>query len=258
MMYLMLAEAGADAAPFASLRRIAYGGSPITEALLRQAMSVFGCELVQLYGLTESGNAAVCLPAGDHAIGSPLLRAAGRPLPGVQVEIVDEQGRPVECGRIGEVCLRTPAAMQGYWKLPEATAAALHDGWLRTGDAGRLDADGYLHICDRLKDMVIVAGENIYPAEVENALCEHPSVAEAAVVGLPDARWGESVLAHVVPRDGQVLTPRALTLFLRERLADFKIPTRYRFVDTLPRNASGKILRRALREQQAADLPEAR
>lgn len=248
MMYMLLAEAGHARAPFVSLRKLAYGGSPISEKLLRESMAVFGCELLQLYGLTESGNAAVCLPSADHVPGSPLLRAAGRVLPGVEIQVVDEQGRRLPAGSTGEVCLRTPAAMLEYWRLPGATRETLREGWLHTGDAGYLDPQGYLFICDRIKDMIIVAGENVYPAEVENALCEHPAIKEAAVVGIPDERWGESVHAYVVVRSGQAVSPRALMLFLKQRIADFKVPTGYHFTDAIPRNPSGKILRRVLRE----------
>ncbi len=246
MMYMMLAEPAPGQQPFASLRKLAYGGSPISESLLRQSMAVFDCDFVQLYGLTESGNAAVCLPPKDHRPGSPLLRAAGRALPGVSIEVRDPQGHALPVGEVGEICLRTPAAMCGYWGLSEATRDTLREGWLRTGDAGHLDAQGYLFVSDRLKDLIIVAGENIYPAEVENALCQHPAVREAAVVGEPDERWGEAVHAYVVL--GQPApTPRQLTLFLKQHLADFKIPTRYHIIDAIPRNPSGKILRRVLR-----------
>jgi long-chain acyl-CoA synthetase len=165
------------------------------------------------------------------------------------VKIVDETGSPVPVGRIGEVCLHTPARMLEYWRLPEATAGTLVDGWVHTGDAGYLDADGYLFICDRLKDMVIVAGEKIFPNEVENALCRHPAVAEAAVIGVPDDRFGEAVHAFVALRPGQQARARDLAAFLRDQLATFKIPSRFAFVDRVPRNPSGKILRRELREQ---------
>lgn len=252
MMYMMLAEPAPGQQPFASLRKLAYGGSPISESLLRQSMAVFDCAFVQLYGLTESGNAAVCLPAQDHRPGSPLLRAAGRALPGVAIEVRDAEGRALPCGEVGEICLRTPAVMCGYWGLSEATRATLQDGWLRTGDAGHLDAQGYLFVSDRLKDLIIVAGENIYPAEVENALCKHPAVREAAVVGVPDERWGEAVHAYVVLGE-PAPTPRQLMVFLKQHLADFKIPTRYHVLDAIPRNPSGKILRRLLRAPTPSD-----
>jgi len=248
MLHMLLGEPRLGPDDFASLRKVAYGGSPISESLLRQCLDVLGCELTQLYGLTESGNAAVCLPPRDHVIGSPLLRAAGRPLPGVQVQVVDASGASIAPGMVGEICIRTPAVMIEYWGLPGVTADTLVDGWLRTGDAGTLDAEGYLFISDRIKDTVIVAGENVYPAEVENALCKHPAVAEAAVIGVPDERWGEAVRAFVALRAGFDATPRQLMLFLKGNIADFKIPTRYDFVPSVPRNPSGKVLRRVLRD----------
>jgi acyl-CoA synthetase (AMP-forming)/AMP-acid ligase II len=253
MLQMMLAEPGVGPQDFASLRKVTYGGSPISEALLLRCIETLRCDLAQLYGLTESGNTALCLPPGDHVPGSPRLRAAGRPYPGTEVAVTGEDGAVLAAGEIGEIRLRTPAVMLEYWGLKEATAETLVDGWLRTGDAGYLDEDGYVHICDRIKDTVIVAGENVYPAEVENALCGHPAVAEAAVIGVPDERWGEAVRAFVVLRPGTAAKPRELKLFLQERIADFKSPSGYEFVERIPRNPSGKILRRELRERFWAD-----
>jgi acyl-CoA synthetase (AMP-forming)/AMP-acid ligase II len=249
MLQMMLAERGVGPADFASLRKVTYGGSPISETLMLQCMDVLGCELGQLYGLTESGNTALCLPPSDHRAGSPRLRAAGLPYPGVSVRVVDEKGGELAPGAVGEICLRTPAVMLEYWNMKEATEETLADGWLHTGDAGYLDEDGYVYVCDRLKDTVIVAGENVYPAEVENALCTHPAVAEAAVIGVPDERWGEAVRAFVVPRPGMSATPRELKLHLQGRIADFKSPSGYEFIEMIPRNPSGKILRRELRKE---------
>ena len=251
MLTMLLDEPGASAADFATLRKVVYGGSPIAEPLLRRCLDVMGCEFAQIYGLTETCASAVCLPPADHVPGSPRLAAAGRPYPGVELKVIDSNGDPLPAGAVGEVCVSTPAAMLEYWRLPEATARTMGDGWVRTGDAGCLDEDGYLYIRDRIKDMVIVAGENIYPAEIEHALVWHPAVAEVAVVGVPDERWGERLQAFVVPEPGQRVRPRELVLWLKERIASFKIPTRYEFVDALPRNASGKVLRRTLREQAA-------
>jgi acyl-CoA synthetase (AMP-forming)/AMP-acid ligase II len=249
MMHMILSEPRRSPDEFQSLRKVAYGGSPISESLLQESLEVFQCELVQLYGLTESGNAAICLPANDHVSGSPRMRAAGKPLPGVTVQVVDASGREVPLGTVGEILLRTPAVMLEYWGLAAASQETLAGGWLHTGDAGFLDQDGYLFISDRIKDTIIVAGENVYPAEVENALCKHPAVAEAAVIGVPDERWGEAVHAFVALRGGQQPSPRELMLSLRGLIADFKIPRRYEFIDSVPRNPSGKILRRVLREK---------
>ncbi len=246
-LQMLLAPPRPKPADFATLRKVVYGGSPISEALLGRCIETLRCELAQIYGLTESGNTAVCLPPGDHVVGGPRMQAAGRTYPGFGIKVVDGHGAELPAGEVGEVWLRTPAAMLGYWGRPDATAESVVDGWLRTGDAGYLDADGYLFIRDRLKDTIIVAGENVYPAEVENAVCAHPAVVEAAVVGVPHPHWGEAVHCFVVSPAG--VTPRELTLFLRGRLAGFKLPASYETVDALPRNPSGKILRRELRER---------
>ncbi|MER5299431.1 long-chain-fatty-acid--CoA ligase [Streptomyces lasiicapitis] len=249
MLQMMLDERGVTPESFASLRKIAYGAAPISPSLLQRSLAVFGCQLAQIYASTEAGSVAVCLPPSDHRVGSALLKAAGKVCPGNDIKIVDKDGNTLGPGEIGQVCIRTPARMLGYWRRPEATAAALAGGWLHMGDAGYLDADGYLFLCDRINDTIIVAGQNIYPAEVEKQLGEHPAVADAAVVGVPDERWGEAVHAAVVLRPGMAARPRELLLFLHGRLADYKIPIRYHVLDSLPRNPSGKILRRAVREQ---------
>jgi long-chain acyl-CoA synthetase len=249
MLRLMLSEPGVGPEDFATVRKIVYGGSPIAETLLKEAIDVCGADLAQIYGLTETGNTAVCLPPADHVPGSPRLRAAGRPYPGVQVKIIDGAGGVLPAGEVGEVCLHSPARMLEYWGNPAATASTLVDGWIHTGDAGYLDEDGYVYISDRLKDMIIVAGEKIYPTEIENAITKHPAVADAAVIGIPDDKFGEAVCAFVALRPGQQAGPRDLMLFLRDLLAGFKIPSRFEFLDAVPRNPSGKILRRELREE---------
>jgi acyl-CoA synthetase (AMP-forming)/AMP-acid ligase II len=248
MLQLMLAERPVSAATFTSLRKVVYGGSPMGESLMRQCIERIGCEFAQIYGLTESGNTALCLPPSQHVLGGPRTLAAGQPYPGFAIQVRDEEGEALAPGNVGEVWLRSPANMIEYWGLPETTAQTLIDGWLRTGDAGYLDEDGFLFLCDRIKDMIVVAGENVYPAEIENVLATHEAVVEAAVVGIPDERWGEAVHAFVVLAPGGEATPRELMLHSRARLADYKIPTSYDYLDTLPRNASGKILRRRLRE----------
>ncbi|GGK86776.1 long-chain-fatty-acid--CoA ligase [Mangrovihabitans endophyticus] len=249
MLHMMLSEPRVTGAHFASLRKVVYGGSPISETLLKQCIDEIGCEFAQIYGLTETGNTAVCLPPAEHVSGSPRLRAAGRPYPGIDVKIIGPGGTLLPAGETGEICLRTAAAMREYWGLPEATAATLVDGWIHTGDAGYLDDEGFVFVCDRIKDTVIVAGENVYPAEVEGALAKHPAVAEAAVVGIPHEQWGEAVHAFVVLRPGHRATPRELMLFLQGELAGFKVPGSYEVIDALPRNPSGKILRRSLRDR---------
>ncbi|MCX4554425.1 long-chain-fatty-acid--CoA ligase (plasmid) [Streptomyces sp. NBC_01267] len=249
MLQMMLDEQNAGPKAFASLRKIAYGAAPISESLLLRSLEVFGCQLAQIYASTEAGSVAACLPPSDHRPGSRLLQAAGKPCPGNEIKVIDRDGNRLPPGEIGQVCVRTPAHMIGYWNRPEATAQTLVDGWLHMGDAGYLDEQGYLFLCDRINDTIIVAGQNIYPAEVEKQLSEHPAVADVAVVGVPDARWGEAVHAAVVLRAGARAKPRELLLFLRGRVADYKIPLAYHVLDTLPRNPSGKILRRMVREQ---------
>jgi len=248
MLEMMLAETTADL-PFRSLRKVVYGGAPIGRELLERALTRVGSEFAQLYCSTETGSIVTVLPPADHIPGSPLLGSAGLACPGNEVKITDREGRTLPPGTPGQVCIRTPAGFLGYWNRPEQTGETLVDGWIKMGDAGLLDENGYLFLLDRINDTIIVAGQNIYPVEVENALREHPAVAEAAVVGAPHRRWGESVHAFVVPHPDQRVRARELLLFLRDRLADFKIPTGYDFVDTLPRNPNGKVLRRVLRDE---------
>ncbi|MFI7098970.1 long-chain-fatty-acid--CoA ligase [Streptomyces sp. NPDC050161] len=249
LLLVLLSEPGISSADFATLRTVVYGGSPISASLLQQCIDVLRCDLAQIYGLTETGNTAVCLPPADHTPGNPRLRAAGRAYPGVELKTIGDDGHTLGPGEVGEVCIKSPARMLGYWCLPDATAATLKDGWVHTGDAGYLDEQGYLFIQDRIKEMIVRAGENIFPAEVENALGAHPAVQDVAVIGVPDDRWGEAVHAFVVLRPENEAAPYALRTFLRGRLAGFKIPTRYTFIDAVPRNPSGKILRRTLRDQ---------
>lgn len=253
MMQLILAEPGVTRRTFAALRKIVYGGSPISQSLLEECMAVFRCDFAQIYGLTETGNTSICLPPDQHRPGAQRLLAAGRPYPGVECRIVAEDGRELEPGRVGEVWLRTPARMIGYWNLAEATAETLRDGWIVTGDAGYLDDEGYLYIHDRIKDMIISAGENVYPAEVENVLAAHPAVADVAVIGVPDPRWGEAVHAFIQSEPGRRVESRELVEFARNRLAAFKLPREYHQITQVPRNPSGKILRRELRADYWSD-----
>ena len=250
VLQLLLATPGVDEADFSSLRLILYGASPITDVVLTKAMATFGCDFVQAYGLTETTGAVVQLAAADHDPENrpDLLRSCGQPMPGVELRIVDDAGTDAQEGAVGEVWIRSPQNMLGYWGRPEETAAALaDDNWLRTGDAGYL-LDGYLYLYDRVKDMVVSGGENVYPAEVENVLAAHPDVADIAVIGVPDERWGETVKAVVVARAGDLADPAALISFCREQLAHYKCPTSVDFVEALPRNASGKLLKREIRE----------
>ena len=234
---------------YSRLSHILYGAAPIPLDLLRECMEVFGCGFVQQYGMTETTGTVVYLPPEDHdPAGNTRMRAAGLPMPGVEIKVIDEAGNSVPAGTVGEVAIRSLANMAGYWKLDEATKKTIDaDGWLRTGDAGYLDEDGYLFIHDRVKDMIISGGENIYPAEVESAVYGHPHVAEVAVIGVPDDKWGEAVKAVVAPKPGVTPDAADIIAFARSRIAGFKAPKSVDFVPALPRNASGKILRRELR-----------
>jgi len=248
MMQVALLEPDAERTDFSSLDTIVYGGSPIPRALMEQALATFGCRFAQIYGLTETGNTAVCLRPDDHLdLDSERLKAAGRAYPGVRLKCLDAEGRELPPRAIGEICIASPANMVGYWHRDEATAETLRDGWIHTGDAGFLDEHGYLYVQDRVKDMIIYAGENVYPAEIESVLCDHPDVVEAAVIGVPDERWGEQVKAVVVRRPGATVTARALLAHARGALAEFKLPKSVDFVDALPRTVSGKIKKAELR-----------
>jgi acyl-CoA synthetase (AMP-forming)/AMP-acid ligase II len=234
------------------LQAIVYGASPIAEQVLRRALEVFRCEFLQAYGMTETTAVATYLYAEDHrrALGDrpELLLSAGRPVLGTRVRIVDEHDQPVPGGAIGEVTVRGPQLMRGYWNRPDDTAAALRDGWMHTGDAGFLDAGGYLFIQDRVKDMIVSGGENVYPREIEDVLFQHPGIADAAVIGVPDPKWGETVKAIVVRKDGADVSADDVLAFCRGKLGGYKQPRSVDFVDVLPRNPSGKVLKKDLRE----------
>ncbi len=234
---------------FSRLKYMLYGASPIPAALLKECIEVFKCGFVQMYGMTETTGTIVALPPEDHVEGLDRMRSAGKALPGVELAILDADGKRLPPGEVGEIATRSGSNMAGYWNLPEATASTLgKDGWLRTGDAGYMDKDGYLYIHDRIKDMIISGGENIYPAEVESAICDHPDVAEAAVIGIPDDKWGEAVKAIVVMKPGKSASATDIVNFTRERIAGFKTPKTVEFIAALPRNPSGKIFRRNLRD----------
>lgn len=247
MIQSLLLEHTIDEYNYNYLRKIIYGGAPISESLLTQAITRFQCEFVQIYGLTETGNTAVCLPASAHTPGSKHIHATGIPYPCVTLKIMDKNGKELPEGEIGEVCINTPAAMLAYWNLPEATSKTLIDDWIYSGDAGYME-DGYLYICDRIKDTIIVAGENIYPSEVENVLSQCPGIQEIAVIGIPDDHWGEAICAVIVrDQHKKPVSPRDIILFSQGKLASFKVPHKFEFSKKIPRNPSGKILRRELR-----------
>jgi acyl-CoA synthetase (AMP-forming)/AMP-acid ligase II len=235
-----------------ALRSIYYGASPIAEDTLRRAIEAFGCGFVQSYGMTEAAQALTFLSAADHRAaldGRPeLLMSAGRPAAGTTLQVVDEADHEVAPGDRGEISARGPQLMSGYWRRADETTETLRDGWLRTGDIGRIDDDGYLFVEDRVKDMVVSGGENVYPRMVESVLFEHPAIADAAVIGVPDARWGEAVKAVVALRPGMRCTEAELLDFCRPRLGGFERPRSVDFMPTLPRTPTGKVLKRVLRE----------
>jgi long-chain acyl-CoA synthetase len=253
-MVMRLVDAyGTEVEP-ANLKTVIYGGGPMYVADSLRALDCFGKRLVQIYGQGEAPMTITVLPEADHFDdhdGRRLERlgSVGRAQTGVELAVLDASDQPLPPGEIGEVCVRGDVVMAGYLNSPEATAAALSNGWLHTGDLGRLDEHGYLTLVDRSKDLIISGGSNIYPREVEEVLLLHPAIKEAAVIGVPDEEWGESVLAAVVKKEGHIPDERELDLFCLEHIARFKRPKRYVFVDELPKNATGKVLKRELRER---------
>jgi fatty-acyl-CoA synthase len=248
---MLVQHAMATRADFSSVRSLVYGASPIADALIEQAQTVFSnADLWQLYGLTESGGSAGAVLSPEmHAPALGKRRSCGKPPPGAAAQIIGPAGEQLASGQVGELVIHVPGIMKGYWRNPPATAAAFHgDGWLRTGDAAYMDQDGFVYIQDRIKDMIITGGENVYPAEIENALYGHPAIADVAVIGVPDAHWGEAVKAVVVLRPDWTAAADELIAYARERIAGYKLPKSVEFADALPRNAAGKVLRRELRE----------
>lgn len=237
---------------FTPLQRITYGASPISIEVLRQAMDIFKCDFVQGYGMTELSCMIFGLQSNDHKRAldgeTHLLRSCGRPLPGAELKVVDDNGMEVACGETGELLIRSATVMMGYWKQPEKTAETLVDGWLHTGDAGYVDEEGFFYILDRVKDMIVSGGENIYPAEIENVLFSHTAIQDVAVIAVPDKKFGEAALAICVLKPDAQASGDELISFCLDHLASYKTPRRYDFVKEIPRNPSGKILKRVLRE----------
>ncbi|MBC9227500.1 long-chain-fatty-acid--CoA ligase [Aeromicrobium sp. 636] len=259
VIQFLLASGDVRGADWSALRWIMYGGAPMPESVLRDATEVFGCDFYQGYGLTESTGGVALLGPEDHRPTPETvhrLRSVGRVEGNNTVRIIDPAtGEELPAGERGEVLVRGGNIMKRYWNRPEETAAAIDaDGWLHTGDGGSLDADGYLYLHDRLKDMIVSGGENVYPAEVESVLTAHPGVGQVAVIGVPSDRWGESPMAIVVRSsgpEGAALDAAAVIGWARERLAHYKCPVDVTFVDALPLNASGKLLKARLREEFA-------
>lgn len=248
---------GVEDLDLSSVKLINYGASPISNEVLLATIELFRCGLTQTYGMTETTGLLSWLPSEDHDPDGPrahLMRSAGKPLPGIEIRIVDPDGRDLPEGEVGEIWARSKNNMKGYWKNPEASNAAFPEGrdkngigWFATGDAGTFE-EGYLYIRDRVKDMIISGAENIYPAEIENALMSHPGIADCAVIGIPSEKWGETPLAMLVPAANDVPSEDEITAHCSERLARYKLPSEFKFVSEIPRNPSGKILKVELRK----------
>jgi fatty-acyl-CoA synthase len=252
-MFLFMSQVpGFDKRDLSSVRMFICGGAPVPEPLIR-LYQTRNIPFVQGYGLTETAPFATLLPKSDmlRKVGS-----AGIPPMFTDVRVVDDRMEDVKPGEIGEVVVKGPNVMKGYWNRTDATAEAITEGgWFRTGDLGVMDDEGYLYLKDRKKDMIISGGENIYPAEIESVLSDHPSIADVAVIGLPDEKWGEAVVAVIVRAEGAELSPQDVIDFANGRLARFKLPRVVVFSDLLPRNPAGKVLKRELREQFANAKP---
>ena len=253
LLQFALAMPNIGTTDFSSLELIAYGASPISESVLEGAIKAFKCPFMQVYGLTETTGVVTVLGPEDHDLSSAnkgRLRSCGKPFTGIELRIVNsDTAKDVPLGEVGEIWIRSRQVMKGYWNMPEETAKSIVKGqWFRSGDAGYFDKDGYVYIFDRVKDMIVSGGENVYPAEVENALMGHPAIADVAVIGVPDEKWGEVPMALVVRKPDTQVTESEILAFARERLAGFKTPKTVGWVDALPRNPSGKILKKDLRE----------
>ncbi len=253
MIKMLLDELGGAPAPGLALKTVYYSSAPMPVPLLRQAIDTFGRIFVQFYGLTESGPSGSMLRKEDHLPDGTekeqqRLASAGRPQVYNEIRIVDDSWKPLPTGQVGEVLIRGEQVMQRYWNNEAATADTLRDGWIASGDYGRLDEDGYLYIVGRRKDVIVSGGENIYPREIEEVLHAHPAVLECAVVGAPDLKWGEAVTAVVVLRSGHSLTELDAIEHCKQKLASYKKPKAVHFCDALPRSSLGKILKSEVRE----------
>jgi fatty-acyl-CoA synthase len=254
MVYAILDHPRSRTADFSSLRLLSYGASPMAPARIEEALRVFGPVLVQSYGQTESPSNILFLSQEDHVrTDVDTLGSAGMPYPGVTVELLDDQDQPVEAGAIGELCVRSPLVMEGYWKQPELTAEVLRNGWLHTGDMAYRDPHGYYFLVDRKKDMIISGGFNVYPKEIENVLAAHPAVAAAAVIGVPDEKWGEAVKAVVVLRAEGTATEEELKAAVRSAKGPVNTPKSIDFVQALPLTTLGKHDKNQLRARYWGD-----
>ena len=257
MIAMLLEDTGTDRYDLSSLRRIGYGASSMPAEVLRRARRQWPqVNFSTGFGMTELAGNVMALNSADLERGAqgnlPLVGSVGKQMPLARVRVVGDDDRDVPVGTAGEIIIKGDQVLSGYWNNPEATQTSFLDGWFRSGDIGRWDAEGYLYIVDRKKDMILTGGENVYPREVEEILFEHPGIVEAAVIGVPDPRWGEAVVAVVCPRSGHALTPDDIISFCRLRIASYKKPRHVLFTHSLPKNASGKVLKRELRDRVAA------
>lgn len=255
MINFMLQVPDLENYDLSSLELVTYGAAPISVGSLKAAMAKFGCAFMQFFGQTEASPLLTRLVPEDHFPRSPedrmeRLNSAGKPIINVEVKIYDQQDQEVGPGVVGEIVARGDILMKGYWRMPEATERTLRGGWLHTGDLGMKDEEGYIYIVDRAKDMIISGGENIFPAEIEKIINDHPKVLESAVYGIPDEQWGESVKAVVVLKPGETAMVEEIIEYCKSNLASYKKPKVVEFIDAIPRNASGKILKRVLRERE--------
>ncbi len=249
MISMMLAHPAFDPARLSSLRRLVYGASPMPAGVLRETLEALpDVDLIQAYGQTEMAPLVTVLPSTEHRIDGPKLRSAGRAGVGCELRIVRESGEDAEPGEVGEIVARSPGCMQGYWNLPEQTEKTLIDGWVHTGDGAYRDEEGFVFIVDRLKDMIVTGGENVFSAEVESALSTHPAVSEVAVVGIPDEKWGEAVHAIVVVAEGETVSESELIEHCKPLIANYKWPRGVTFrEEPLPLSGAGKVLKKDLR-----------
>jgi fatty-acyl-CoA synthase len=249
MLYTMLDNTDPAARDTTSLETLVYGAAPMSAPRLKEAQDAFGPVLMQVYGQTECVGMSTSLRKDEHdPIRRPdLLTSCGRPVLGVHVELLDDEGGPVAADAIGELCVRSRAVMNGYWKRPAETAAALKGGWLRTGDMARRDDGGFFHLVDRKKDMIVTGGFNVFAKEVEDVIATDQAVSAVAVIGVPDEKWGESITAFVVPRPGATIDAGALTKLVRVHKGPHQAPKRLEVVSELPMTAVGKVDKKALR-----------
>ncbi len=254
MMSQILDLSEAQRVDIVTLRKVVYSGSFIPVDLQKRAIRFFGCDMVQTYGQVESSGILTVLPAEDHSLeeSAPLIRrlaSVGKELVGIEVRVVDERGRDIPPHQVGEVIARGPNVFEGYFRDPGFTAEVLRDGWLRTGDVASVDEEGYIHIVDRKRDILMIGGISVYPKEIENVITEYPGVSEAAVVGRPDYTWGEIPVAIVALRAGEKADTESLLAHCRKNMAPFKVPQAVEFIPSLPKNAQGKVLKAKLKER---------